>query len=233
MSRIAKEVPKPQRIALLGSAPSSVHLAPYGDASWTIWGCSPAGASAVKRVDAWFELHPLDGPDMAKPYLEWMAGHKSPVYLIDPDARIPSGVRYPKEQMLAKYGPYFFNSSLSWMFALALEQSPQEIGLWGVDMAATEEWAHQRPGCHYFITQAYARGIRITVPPESDLLQPPPLYGYCFGDPMWKKLDVRASELDRRVAAAEAAYEHERNQWHFFRGARDNLEYIRKTWTHR
>ena len=37
-------------------------------------------------------------------------------------ADVPNSERYPWEDMVDKYGPYFMNSSLSWMFALALDK---------------------------------------------------------------------------------------------------------------
>ncbi len=42
-----------RKIALLGSAISSVGLAPFYDKSWEIWGCSPANKN-LPRVDRWF-----------------------------------------------------------------------------------------------------------------------------------------------------------------------------------
>jgi hypothetical protein len=225
-----ESVPARKRIALIGSAPSSVHLAPYGDPSWTIWGCSPGAAVHVKRVDAWFEIHPFSLPDMTPDYVAWMGQVDRPVYVIEPVPQIAKCVVYPRAEMLEKYGPYFFTSSLSWMFAMALEQNPDEIGLWGVDMAATEEYAHQRPGCHYFITLAKARGIKVTVPHESDLMRPPAPYGFVMDSPAYKKLRTRAAELDGRIASAAQRYEDARNEWHFLRGARDDLEYVLNTW---
>ena len=90
--------------------------------------------------------------------------------MIDPPPEIPNALAYPVNDMVEKYGPFFFTSSLSWMFAQALErEGVEEIGLWGVDMSAHEEYGLQRPGCQYFITLAMQRGIKVTIPPESDL----------------------------------------------------------------
>jgi hypothetical protein len=221
----------PKRIALIGSAPSSVDLAPYGDPSWTVWGCSPGAAARAKRVDAWFEIHPLsDAQVFTADYIEWMARLGKPVYMTGESERIPTAQAYPREEMVQKYGPYFFTSSLSWMFAYAMEQNPQEIGLWGVDMSATEEYGYQRAGCHYFITLARARGIQVTVPPESDLLQPPMLYGFGTDSLMYRKLRARKSELEQRVADAATRYENARNEWNFLNGALDDLKYMMQTW---
>lgn len=222
--------PAPKRIALIGSAPSSVALAPYGDPSWTIWGCSPGAVPHVKRIDAWFEMHPLPQPDILPDYLAWMAQLDRPIYMVDAVEGLPKSVTYPRAEMEARYGPYFFTSTLSWMFAMALEQHPQEIGLWGVDMAATEEYGLQRPGCHYFVMLAKERGIKITVPPESDLLKPPAAYGYVMGSPMYKKLMTRKSELEGRLQKSAEAYEANRNEWNFLKGALDDLNYTLNTW---
>lgn len=229
----AESVPAPVKIALIGSAPSSIHLAPYADASWKVWACSPGAAPHVKRLDAWFEIHSLSDPHagFTPDYVAWMAQLPCPVYLTELSGHVPGGALYPIAAMQEKYGRYFFTSSLSWMFALALEQPGiQEIGLWGVDMSATEEYALQRPGCHFFITLARQRGIKITVPLESDLLQPPVQYGFGTASPMYRKLATRKAELTTRLNEAAAKYEHHRNEWNFLKGALDDLEYTMNTW---
>ena len=59
-----------RKIAVCGSAASSVGFAPYDDPSWEIWSCSPANKGAP-RVDVWFELH---NPEVKvrEGLLEWM-----------------------------------------------------------------------------------------------------------------------------------------------------------------
>lgn len=205
-------------------------LAPYGDPEWTIWACSPGAAPHARRVDAWFEMHPLSQPDITPDYVSFMAGLDRPVYLVEASPQIPKGLVYPKDEMLKGYGPYFFTSSLAWMFALAIRQKPTEIGLWGVDMSATEEYGYQRAGCHYFMMLAQSQGIKITVPAQSDLMRPPAPYGYVMDSPMYQKLTARRAELKGRENQAAAEYEAKRNEWHFLKGAIDDLDYILNTW---
>ena len=50
------EPAKPRKIAVLGSAVSSVRLAPIHDPEWEVWACSPAN-KGLPRCDVWFELH--------------------------------------------------------------------------------------------------------------------------------------------------------------------------------
>ncbi len=230
-----------RRIALIGSAPSSVALAPFHDQSWDIWGCSPGAYPVVKRADAWFELHRWEPPVIGdaqrqKPwftpeYVEWLRRFPGTVWLNEETPDIPNGKASPVEEVLSTYGPYFFTSSLSWMFAAALQiEDLEEIGLWGVDMSATEEYGYQRAGCHYFITLARKSGIKITVPAESDLLQPPALYGISESSPMMIKLLARRNELMNRVNHARAARDQAIMEEHFVNGAIDDLTWSMNTW---
>jgi len=212
------------KIAVIGTAPSSMHLAPYDDPSWTIWGCSPA-AMGIKRFDAWFEIHAwpeILGPHIPPTYLPWLASLKCPVYMIEKNERVPSSVTYPHAAIVEKFGPYFFTSTIAWMLAMAIEQpGVEEVGLWGVDMSATEEYGYQRAGCHYFLTVARQRGIKVTVPDQSDLLRPPTQYGFGNVSPMYRKLLTRALELDSRINASAVAYEDHSNRLHYLRGLKD------------
>lgn len=229
------------RIALIGSAPSSIRLAPFRDPSWSIWACSPgaypiiASEHAFAPGDAFFELHrweaPVIGvPHLQKPwfspeYVQWLGQFKGTVWTGEPVADIPNSKRLPTEDLIGKYGPYFFTSSLAWMLAMAIEAGATEIGLWGVDMAATEEYYYQRPGCQFFILKALERGIKVIVPPESDLLQPMPLYGVGEWDPATVKATARLKELEGRLAGAMQNLEAAKQEAMFLQGAVDNHKY--------
>jgi hypothetical protein len=219
-----------RKIALLGSAPSSLPLAPFHDPSWEIWGCSPGVCPHAKRLDAWFEIHPLSQPEITTDYIQWMANLTVPVWMIEPDSRVPRSIKYPREHMVAEFGKFFFTSSLSWMLALAIMQKPAEIGLWGVDMSASDEYVLQRPGCHFFITEAIKRGIKVYIPPQSDLAEPPYQYGFIMNSPMYKKMVVRRNEIAEKQARALSDYEEARNRFNFFSGALDDIDYMLRTW---
>jgi hypothetical protein len=235
------------KIALLGSAPSSIRLAPLKDPAWSIWACSPGAYAIIGQErtyhegDAFFELHRWEPPVIGDPtrqvawfspeYVEWMRQFKGPVYTGEVIPDIPRSVRLPRERLLERYGPYFFTSSLAWMLAMALEvPDVEEIALYGVDMSATEEYAQQRPGCHFFIQAAMLRGVRVSVPPESDLMQPMPLYGICEWEPMMVKATVRKRELEARLVAAQASLQAATQQCGFLQGALDNHKYWMATW---
>jgi len=220
------------KVALVGSAPSSVRLAPYEDPSWSIWTCSPGAVPNIRRSDMHFEIHRWEpGKPWFQPdYIAWM-GKVPAVWMIAPVPEIPTSRAYPKDRMIERYGPFFFTSSLAFMLAMALSQDGvEEIGLWGVDMSATEEYGYQRAGCQYFLQLAALAGIKVTVPPESDLLRPAPLYGFCEDDPMHVKLLVRSHELEARIADCNNREMAAAMEKKFLQGAHENNEYVRKTW---
>lgn len=218
------------KIACLGAAPSSRLLAPFNDPSWEIWACSPPNWD-LPRVDAWFELHTLDRKFLPhnQPWVNVITKHPR-VYIAYPDQRLPNGIVYPIAELVEKYGRDFFTSSLAYMLALAIEQKPEVIGMWGVDMSANEEYSQQRPGCKFFMREAQLAGIKVVTAPQSDIATWAPLYGYQEFSPMWAKQKVRANELKERVQKAEAKKAQAENEILVLRGALDDMQYITNTY---
>jgi hypothetical protein len=227
------------KVALVGGAPSSRMLAPYKDESWEIWATSPSNYQLLPRVTRWFELHKgwqLWGgqghPDQSF-YVEWLEHHsrdKFTLYMIDQED-IRHAEVFPKDELVAEFSSYFFTSTFSWMMAFAIHEGAEEIGIFGIDMTAMEEYRQQRPNFQHFMWLAKERGIKITVPLQSDIMNPPPLYGYAFATPIGQKLSIREEELKRRIAEAES----ERNKLNVvidrLTGSLDNLDYTITTWT--
>ena len=205
------------KIAIIGSAPSSTLLAPFDDPSWAIWCTSPATFAAVaarKRADVWFELHrwlPYEPGQMGQPgtrpwfspeFRQFLREFKGKVYMTEQQPDIPNCERFQYQSLLAKHGPYHFCSSISWMLAHAIEQMPRAIGIFGVDMAAGSEWAYQRPACQHFIGLAKAAGIDIVLPPESDLMRHTTLYGIGEHNARHIRIAERIKELENMKAQA-------------------------------
>lgn len=242
------------KIALLGSAPSSLTLAPFGDQTWQIWGCSPGVYWQAPRMDVFFELHRwepgvIGQPNTQKPwfspeYCAWLA-RQACVYMAAQIPEIPNSRALPWQELVQTYGHYNFTSSLAWMAAMAIDAIKADrkrkdrradlqdaIGFWGVDMSATEEYGYQRAGCQFFAQIAGCLGIQVVVPPESDLLLPPPLYGISESWPKHIKLTARLRELQtRRTTAAQNIANAQREHDHLA-GAIDDLNYQLGTWVH-
>ena len=224
---------KPElKICLVGSAPSSVRIAPYADPAWQIWGCSPGVYGVAPRVDVWFELHRYEPgqPWFSPEYCQWLASRKHPVMMAEKRAEIPTSETMPVDALVAKYGPYFFTSSLAWMFACALEAGATKIMLAGVDMAANDEYGDQRSGLHYFGMLAASMGVEVGVPPESDLFRPRPLYGVDELKHSSIKMLARQRELKARLQQVQQTEELAKQERCFLQGALDDTNYQTLTW---
>lgn len=241
------------KIAILGSAPSSLHLAPMGDPSWKIWACSPGTYSMLSRCDAFFELHRWEPGEIGKPqtqkqwfspeYVAWMGLRDPvacPVWMHEPVPQIPASRALPIDDIKVKFGTYFLTSSISIMIACAIDDildaskngddGEHAIGLFGVDMAASEEYGYQRAGCQHFLELAANLNIAVVVPPESDLLRPMPVYGICESSHWMIKNTARQRELQGRLAQANTQMQTARDSVQFLTGALDDLNYQMLTW---
>ncbi len=105
-----------------------------------------------------------------------------------------------------------------------------QIGFWGVDMSANEEYSRQKPGCWYFGIQILERGMGLFYPPESDLFCPEPIYGLCEWDHEYIKATARMREFNARINAAQQQITAATADMAFVSGARDDMGYIIKTW---
>ncbi len=209
---------KPLKIAILGTAPSSVCDAPFDDDSWEIWGCS-TGPTMLKRVTRWFEIHDLKRKArQVPPYYKWLCETDVPVYLDKADPKITTGIVGWQKAIIEKWSgdfspDYVYNTnSISWMICHALLEIEAnggvgEIGVYGVDMAVgslcvgagASEYAHQRPSCEYWIGYARASGVPCHVPQQSDLLKSREMYGFDTDDNgMYYRFVARGEELNSR-----------------------------------
>lgn len=233
------------KIAIIGSAPSSTLLAPFNDPSWTIWCTSPSVFAQLqgRRADVWFELHrflpyqpgnngaPGTRPWFSPEFRQFLREFKGTVLMTEKHPDIPNCVQYPYQELLDKHGPYHFCSSVSWMLALALELQPKALGLFGVDMAAGEEWAYQRPSCQHFLGMAKALGIEVVLPPESDLMRHTTLYGIGEHNLRHIKFTERMKELQGREDGLRNAVAQYTAQLQEIQGAKNMLQYMIDVWS--
>ncbi len=227
-------LPAERKIAVCGSAVSSAGLAPFDDPTWEIWACSPAN-KGMPRVDVWFELH---NPDLKireglTEWLEWLK-QQPIVYMQKAYPGFKGAREFPLEAVMKRWGPFWWTSQLAFMLALAIEQQPKTIGLYGVDMAANSEYNQQRLGCQYFIQHIVRNSpIVLVVPPESDILEAAPLYGYCESSRQWRKYYARKAELHSRIAILSHDLQAKEAEKTHLVGAMDDMEYQMAHWANR
>lgn len=239
----------PRKIAIIGKAPSSVALAPYGDPAWEVWILNTLGhAGEVPRWDRQFELHDLEltkAPGYGD-YYQWLSKQTRPVYLRDaPPPEFKGGIQHPLGEILAHFkdlaGGRYITNTVSHMIALAIFEHERgltvsDIGIWGVDMAQhalqgaghvgwfTSEYARQRPSVEYWLGVAEGKGIRITVPPQSDILKAACIYGFHTTD-QFKKFQARRGELMARIGSAQQREQQAHDEAMFLGGALEGMNY--------
>lgn len=230
----------PRKIAIIGTAPSSRDLAPYGDPTWEIWACSPGNQNVLPRVTRWYEIHVNlhwnENKHYGLPYIEWLreqvrAGAFPGGLWMQDQRYIAEATAFPMKELVAEFGPYFFTSTFAWCMALAIKEGVAEVGLYGIDCASRDEYVLQRPGAHFFVQECKRRGIKVTIPLESDLEQPPGLYGYTENTPFLRKLLAREQELKGRVAQLEQQFNASKEQITYLRGALEDLDYQKTIWS--
>jgi hypothetical protein len=226
------------KVALVGSAPSSLRLAPYADASWQIWGCSPGVYGVAPRMTEFFELHLFEpgAPWFSPEYCQWLAalpGRGVTLWTGAPVAQLPGSKVLPAQELLEEFDPqhWFCSSSIFWMMARAIKLGAKKIGMWGIDMAAGEEYEMQRAGLHFLTYVARARGIEVGVPMESDLFTPRFRYGVDEHTHGFRKWRARRAELVQRRDAAEQMAKQSGDAFHFLKGAIEDVDYMHATWT--
>src|SRR5262245_13124736 len=236
---------KREKVAIIGTAPSSLMLAPFKDMNWGIWVCSPGNKEAIPRVDAWFEIHAnLHWPTIidayGKDYLEWLSKQSFPIYMQDEpwhQKYLPNAQKFPARELTKEFGVWWFQSTFAWMTAYAIYTGYKEIGLFGVDMASKDEYHLQRVGFHRWTEIAEERGVKVVIPLESDLAQAPGLYGFSEATPRGRKLYARQDELTGRsnsmaqeIQKAAAQMESLKTNKLYIDGAKEDNEYQFTIW---
>jgi hypothetical protein len=188
---------KKKKVAIVGFA-GTRDQAPYDDPTFEIWTVNNL-YRFVPRQDRIFQIHTkaeifADGQhrtpedkQMGAEHWEYLTQTDIPVYMQEKFPEIPAAVRYPIEEIIEEFGiprtnetlkDAYFTNSISFMIALAIHEGFEEIHVYGVDMAVGGEYTEQRPSCEYYLGIAKGRGIKIYLPPESDLLKAHFMYGW-------------------------------------------------------
>lgn len=200
------------KIGIVGSNVTTRHLAPFGDPSWQLWSMNNLFVNFPGVQWArWFEIHIIEKIDnhwlrresktfrneTVDNYINDLCSLPCPVYMHKQWIEIPNSIEYPLDLVKANFRR-IFKGSVSYMLALAILERPEKIGLWGVDLSSTTEYAEQKPSTWYLLGLAEGRGIELVIPDESDLLKVRSLYG--FED---EKEDIYTKKLKAMITAAE------------------------------
>jgi hypothetical protein len=154
---------------------------------YELWSCNNLyGAFDGKHFDRWFELHdierrgkrytrrgisyyPISSEKTVREYLLDLNDLKCPVYMQKQWGIIKQSMAFPFDEIMEKWGQYF-GCSFAWMMAMAIDEKPDAIGIWGMNFGAQEYW-YQRPSLEYMIGYARGLGIPVHIDEDSQLLK--------------------------------------------------------------
>ena len=186
---IKKDSEKRRKIAIVGSASSTVKFVPWDDHSLEIWALA---WRSIPRADRLFDLHAGNfdkkkRANVQQNYEERLAGFKNTeIYLCEKHPDIPNSVEYPLEAVLKMMGPeldpsshgQYFASSIAFLICLAIYEKVDEIHIYGVDFVGQGEYEHQRPNMEYLVGVARGKGIEVYIPKGCALVEFSYIYGY-------------------------------------------------------
>lgn len=142
-----------KKLAIVGTATSSVHLAPYNNPDYEIWGLNGVYSLVdypnITNFTRWFEVHLMKDIEALSndtkhaygmDYMDWLQKSTIPVYMVDRFEEVPMSVKYPLGEILNRFPRAYFNNTISWMIALAIYEGYTDISVFGVDMATNSEY---------------------------------------------------------------------------------------------
>ena len=177
-------------VALVGKSQKSRHLAPFDDPSVDIWSMNETlSKGIIPRANAMFQMHLPDvwrSPNAhGDPgYYAWITKpHDFPIWMNAMYEDVPNCLRFPSNSLseavkaivAGRPIEHFNTSTLSYMLALAIWMEYSEIQIFGFTLA--ESYAPQRDSAFFWFGYAASRGIKITLPDNSDLFKVK-MYGY-------------------------------------------------------
>lgn len=233
----------PDHVSIVGLGPSCVAffeltrrlggVSAYCD---EVWGINAIGD--VLRCDRIFhmddvkvqEIRAKERPDSnIAAMVRWLKKHRGPVYTSIIRPGYPGLVAFPIEDVLnarhdSNGGAPYFNSTAAYAVAYAVHIGVQRISLFGLDYTLPNaHHAEQGRACvEFWLGIAAARGIEITVPETSSLLDacapdPERLYGYDCMDVRLEARDdggVRVVMTEKEPPSAsdvEGRYDHRKH----------------------
>lgn len=172
--------PRRKKVAFVGFASNSLHMVPWEDPEFELWGMNQGAANFKRQADRWFEMHlPEATPDIRDPnYMQWLKDLQIPVYMVETYPYAPTGLRYPIERAIAYAGRDYFMSSVAFMCALAGMEDFEEIHLYGINLAIGDEYFYEKPNAEWWLGKLEALGKKIYIPRASSLLKQQKRYGY-------------------------------------------------------
>ncbi len=202
----SKKPARSKKICMLGYAEETRGLVFNLDEDVEIWGINmahvflytPEGSKARAKPTQWFQIHPQDWVgantestgNYGRPiehvrFLDKFSKDGGIVWLQKPDERIPNAKLYPFDDLFVAAGRDYATSSFAYQLAMLwhtihVEKQPvSDLYIYGINLTAMDEYAHQKPCVEYWLGRVEESGVKLHIPSASSLLKGPK---YARGD---------------------------------------------------
>lgn len=144
--------------------------APFGNPEWETWGM--ANDARVGGFDRVFEIHPPE--TLNESHRNRLEKQRESIPGLVTSATFPFSE-------IEKFWNYGLDSTAAYMLVLAMHENwnaKRKIGLWGFNMATTDEYGTQRDNMLMLIGFARGSGFELWIHPQSKLNLPKQYYPY-------------------------------------------------------
>ena len=204
--------PPRKKVAIIGFASNTLHLVPWDDPTFELWGLNQGHMNFKRRADRWFEMHLPDAvTDVRDPqYLDFLKKLDIPLYMIQRYEEFPTSCRYPIEDAIQYVGRDYFQSSPAFMAILAAMEGFEEIHFYGINLAIGDEYFYEKPNMEFLLGLLEGKGIKCVVPHASALLKQYRRYGYFVdarpAQQLKTLLNARIQEYRTRIERHQADF---------------------------
>lgn len=145
------------KLAIVGGAESTSHLAPYDDLTWDIWSVARRWYEPyLKRVTKFFEIHHRNSFEGF--YVDELKALTVPIFMQEKHADIPMSDEF-KVIYFVKKEDWFVNT-FCYLVPYAVKEGYKEIVFYGIDIE--NNWEYQWDCLCYHAKHARAAGTSVT-----------------------------------------------------------------------
>ena len=177
---------KTREVALLGYAEETRELIDTVSPYVEIWGINAAHYFLKRPAAYWFQLHPRGWSSAGgkptgyfgrpKEHMDWLQKFEGTLWVMKPDRDLPNARVFPLAGVRDLVGREYLTSTFAYQLALALYEHMDghpisKLHLYGINLTAMEEYAHQRPCAEYWLGRLEQAGVEVIIPTKSALLK--------------------------------------------------------------
>ena len=155
------------KLAIVGRGRHWQHA--FKDAARDVWAVS----SVFPRLPRAHKIFNIHAPNRWEP---WLEKFKAKLVIAHDADGFEDCERLPVSELVELHGRSF-HSSISWMLAYGAFMGYTDIGLYGIDMFAKQEFLDQRDSLYFLWGHLTAIGVAVFAPEGNGIAFPNYLYG--------------------------------------------------------